>query len=226
MPYQSTPEQISRNARMAGAMYLAIIALGITSEFALRGPLTALGDGQATAQAIMADPLALRLSLLADTGMLLADIGLALLLFAVFSHVSRAVAGAAMIFRLMQAGVIAASLLALIGLLTLADQGALDGPTALALLDVHGTGYDLGLIFFGVNTVLTAWLAARSGLVPGWLPPLLYAAAAVYLVGSTVRLAAPELTPLIEPAYIIALIAEVSFMVILLRGFGRRLQPA
>ncbi|WP_439522968.1 DUF4386 family protein [Marivita sp.] len=35
---------------------------------------------------------------------------------------------------------------------------------ALILLDLHGRGYDLGLVFFGVNSLIMGLLVWRSGL--------------------------------------------------------------
>ena len=73
-------------------------------------------------------------------------------------------------------------------------------------------------IFFGVNTLLTAWLLRRSGMVPAWLPPLLAAAGLVYLVGSYTRLLAPGLNAAMQPAYAVAVIAELAFAILLLTG--------
>ncbi|MBF9034677.1 DUF4386 family protein [Rhodobacterales bacterium HKCCE2091] len=208
-------------ARLAGILYVAIILLGLGSELALRGPL--VGDGpDATWAAVSAHPTLFRLSILSDTALVVADIAIALVFFRLLRPVSEDIARAAMVFRLMQAAVIAASLLALVSAATLVATAPAPEPSTLArLIETHGTGYDLGLILFAVNTGLMAWLLVRSGLVPRWLPPLLWAAAAVYLVGGVTRIAAPGLNEAMQPAYVVPVIAEVALAVTLLLG-GQR----
>ncbi|MBF9060680.1 DUF4386 family protein [Rhodobacterales bacterium HKCCSP123] len=212
-------------ARMAGMLYLVIILCGMTAELALRGPLLAPGTAEGMLAAILAAPGLLRGAVLLDTVMVLADIGLAILLYRLLGRFGETAALAAMIFRLMQAAVIAASLLALVAI----DIAALRHDTATAgavgaLMELHGIGYDVGLVFFAVNTALTAWLLWRSGLVARALPPLLGTAALVYLAGSLTRILAPELNAAIQPAYALPLVAEGWLALALLTG--RRLGRA
>lgn len=208
-------------ARIAGCLYLLIILCGMSAELVFRGPLLAPGTAEGVLDAITAAPQVLRGAIMLDVVMILADVGLAVLLYRLLRHVSETVALTAMVFRLMQAAIIAASLLALVAVDALVLRG--DGATAglvRALMEVHGIGYDLGLILFAVNTGLTAWLLARSGLVPRALPWLLAATALVYLTGSITRLAAPEWNAMVQPAYLIALVAETWFALVLLLGRG------
>ena len=202
--------------RPTGLLYLGVIALGLTAEFAIRQPLVAPDDAAATWSAITTNLPLFRAGLLADVAMVLADIGLAVLFFALLSRVHPKWALAAMVLRLMQAAVIAASLLAMIGAAILVTQGPARPEMLLALIELHGMGYDLGLVFFGANTLITAWLLAGSGFVPRWLPPLLASAGLVYLAGSLTRLAAPEINALMQPAYLICIVAELALALSLL----------
>ncbi|SFI50396.1 DUF4386 domain-containing protein [Celeribacter neptunius] len=196
--------------RWAGVAYLGIILAGINSDMMFR-PM-ALSASDTSAQA-----LALRVSLILDSLMLMADVILALLLFSVFRAVNSGLAGAAMVFRLIQAVVIGASLMLQLVALQLPDMVA-------PLLAAQGDGYDLGLLFFAVNTGLMAHLLCHSGRAPKALPMLLMASAAVYLTGSLATLLAPGLAEAIQPAYAIPLLAELWFCLWLL--FGHRSQSA
>ena len=61
-------------------------------------------------------------------------------------------------------------------------------------------------------------LILRATGFPRWLGHLMTAAGIVYLAGSTLRFAAPDAGLLFQPAYLVAVAAEVSFAVLLLRG--------
>lgn len=200
-----------RQARFAGVCYLIIILCGVGAELALRGPLIDLTAAQVTAQAIEADSLRFRLSIIADLVMAVADAALAILLFGMFRSVSANLALGALVFRLLQSGLIAAGLLYL--------QVALlidDAELSLSFIALHAYGYDVGLIFFGVNCLLMAALMIRSGFVPRGLGIGIGLSGLVYLSGSVLRFLAPEAHPLIAPAYVVPLIAETAFCLWLL----------
>jgi hypothetical protein len=216
---------LTSTPRMAGIFYIVIILCGMTAELALRGPLLAPGTAEGTLTAILAAPGQLRGAILLDTVMVLADIALAILLYRLLKPFGEGLALAAMVFRLMQAAVIAASLMALVAVDVMAlRQGTAAADTVMTLMELHGIGYDVGLIFFAVNTGLTAWLLSRSGLVPRALPPLLATAALVYLAGSLSRIVAPDLNAALQAGYVVPLIAETWFALALLTG--RRMRSA
>ena len=64
-------------ARIAGALYLTIIAGGLFAQVAVRQPLTVGGDAAATARAIAADEQLWRAGLAVHLGYLLANVPLA-----------------------------------------------------------------------------------------------------------------------------------------------------
>lgn len=197
------PSQPQTLARSAGALYLVIILCGLTAELALRGPLLS-GTPDQVAAAMAANLPYLRLSLLADLVMLLADIALALVFFSLLRSRSEHLARAALVFRLGQAVLIGASLTAL------ASAPALlaDAPRiAVHMTELHAQGYDIGLILFGVNSLLMARLLA-AGPMPRVLPLGIAAAGLVYLVGGVLRLAAPGLVEAFQPAYLVCILAE------------------
>lgn len=198
-------------ARFAGLCYLIIILCGVGSEIALRGPLIDLSSAEATARAIGAETMRFRLSILADIVMALADAALAVLLFLMFRPVSSGLALSALVFRLLQSGLIAAGLLNLQAALLVSDADL-----ALSFITLHAYGYDLGLIFFAVNCMLIAHLVIQSGFVPRALGFGIGLSGLVYLMGSVLRFAAPELHGFIAPAYLVPLVAETAFCLWLL----------
>ena len=208
-----------RMARLAGLLYLVVIVTGLGAELALRGPLIDLGDAEATAAHIRAAPGTFRLALAADLAMALCDAGLAILLYLIFRAVAPGLALAAMVFRLIQTVLVAANLLALVtAWLVLTRADSLAGAPALALvfLDLHGHGYDLGLVFFGVNSLLMGWLVSRSGVIARLFGAGLALAGLVYLIGSGLRFFAPDWAAAFAPAYAITILAEAAFCLRLL----------
>ena len=125
---------------------------------------------------------------------------------------------------MIQAAVVGASLLhyyaALLVLSNAGDAVAFEAgqinALAMFFLEIHRHGYDLGLIFFGVSSLILGYLVIRSGHFPSILGYGLVAAASVYLSGSFTLFFAPQYMAFIEPVYIVPLIAELSFCLWLL----------
>lgn len=209
-----------RQVRSAGALYLIIITTGLSAELILRG--TGLPPALSTgAEALIGPHPALRLSLLADLVMLVADVALALLFFELLAPISLRLARAAMVFRLMQAALIGVSLIllsAVPGLLA-ADQPMM----AAQFSALHAAGYDVGLVLFGINSLLMAQLLCAAGL-PRIIAAGIGLSGLVYLTGSLARLIAPALLPWIEPAYAVPMLSESALCLWLL--ITGRLSPA
>ncbi|MCB1397200.1 MAG: DUF4386 domain-containing protein [Rhodobacteraceae bacterium] len=209
---------LTRMARWAGVLYLAIIVAGLGAELGVRARLIDLSDAGATAAAILSAPGLFRLGIAADLLMALCDAGLAILLYAIFRPVAPILALSALVFRLLQTALIAANLIALQTAWMLLTADGIDQAPALALvfLDLHGHGYDLGLVFFGVNSLMTGALIWRSGYFGRIFGAGLAAAGLVYLTGSVLRFFAPDLTDTFAPVYAITILAETAFCLRLL----------
>jgi hypothetical protein len=192
-----------RLVRIAGVLYLTIILCGLSAELLLRGPLLQ-GTPDQISQALGASVGQLRLSLVADVVMLIADVGLALVFFHLLRHISEPMALAAMVFRLGQAVFIGASLIALASapsLLTVAPR------IAVHMTELHAIGYDVGLILFAVNSGIMSMLLWRSA-VPNVIAGGIAASGLVYATGSLTRLVKPDWVAVVEPAYLIPMLAE------------------
>lgn len=208
-PTQADPARI----RAAGALYAVIILTGLGAELALRGPLISPGDAEATARAIRSGMGTFRAALVADVVMVVADIALALAFFALFRACRPGLALAAMVFRLMQAALIGASLLVLASVPLLLSTG--EDVLALHMTALHATGYDVGLILFGINSLIMAQLF-RSSALPRIIALGIAGSGLVYITGGLLRLAAPEMVATIQPAYLLPMLAETALCLWLL----------
>lgn len=213
-------------ARVAGLLYLAIIVLGVWSEAFVRSSLVVSEDAAATAARIGAADGLFRLSVAADSVMALCDVALAILLFVLLRRSGPLLAAMATAFRLVQSAIIGMNLtnqLDALGMLQRAGSMSPREANALALqsMQTHGFGYDLGLIFFGVSSVLVGALLWRSGRLARAIGALMAAAGVVYVVGSYLSFLSPASATAFEPLYLVPLIAETAFCAWLLAGAGR-----
>lgn len=218
-------------ARTAGVLYLIIIAFGIFSEVFIRSRIIVPGDAAATAGNLLASGGLFRFGFLADTLMVLSDVALAALLYVLLRPVHRTIALAATFFRLAQSAVLALNLLNYhAGLLVLEGGGPAQGFGADQLqslsylfLDLHGHGYDLGLILFGLHCILLGYLIYRSRYLPRVLGALATAAGVVYLIGSYTRFLFPGAVDLVAPVYIVAFVSELAICLwLLVKGVNVR----
>ena len=211
-------------ARITGALYLIIIVCGVYSGVFIRDQLVVTGDATATASNILASEWLYRVGFAADSIMLLSDVAIAILFYVLLKPVSKTLALTAAAFRLTQAAVLGfnllnyyAALLLLngVGYTTSFNTEQLN-TLALLFIDMHSHGYDLGLIFFGLSSIILGYLIIKSNYFPAILGYGLIAAAIVYLLGSYVNFLFPEYLSLIKPFYIIPLVAELSLCLWLL----------
>lgn len=209
-------------AQLTGAAYVLIISAGLWGEFVARGGM----DGaENLATLIATEAPRFRAGILADLVMATADIALAVLLFLLFERVHRGLALAAMVFRLIQTAILGANLLLLVAAVQLAtgahpDASLWVGP----LIALHASGYDVALVFFGVNSLATGTLIWMSGLFPRVIGAGIFAAGLVYIGGGVVRVMAPQMVASYEPMFLVPLVAEVTFCLALLAAgrFGKR----
>uniref|UniRef100_Q31FX5 DUF4386 domain-containing protein n=1 Tax=Hydrogenovibrio crunogenus (strain DSM 25203 / XCL-2) TaxID=317025 RepID=Q31FX5_HYDCU len=209
-------------ARLAGFLYLIIIVSGISGEVLVRGTLVD-ENGFTTVANILASPGLFKAGFVLDSIMLLADVAIAIVFYIIFRQVNRTLSLMAAAFRLVQAAVISVSLLSYFASYALINSIAApshinDESTKMImfLLDMHSFGYDLGLIFFSISTLILSFLIIRSNLFPTFIGYGLMASAVIYFVGSYIHFLIPSWTEFVEPAYIVPFIAELTFCLWLL----------
>lgn len=221
----------ARLARRTGLAYLGIIATGVFAEFAIRGSLVVADDPAATARNLADRPVLFGVGIGADVLMIALDVVVAFGLFGLLREVDRRLALAATVLRLLQGLVIAVSLVNLVAALRLAHDAVGPGGAVLAgpaqetldALERHALGYDAGLIAFGLSCLVLGRLLAGSGLVPRVLAVGMSASGLVYLAGSLAALAAPSLSAVVDPLYVLPFVVELSFAILLVtRGPARR----
>jgi Domain of unknown function (DUF4386) len=207
-------------ARLGGLIYLAIIGLGLFGEAFVRGSLVLSGDAAGTAANIQASPGLWRAGIAGDLLMHVLDVPLIVILYLLLRPVSRSLALLATLLNVVQTSVLVANKLTLVVpvLLLLSNPAYLSGLprqelNALSYLSIqlHGYGFGVGLIFFGVACLVRGHLIVRSGYFPKALGVLLGVAGIGYLVNSAALLLAPSLASAMFPAVLLpAFVGELA----------------
>jgi hypothetical protein len=179
-------------ARIAGLLYLVIIAAGIFAQFFARQSLIVPGDAAATAGNIMASETLFRASIAADLIMVIADVALALVFYLLFRPVSHGISLLAAFFRLIQAAMLGTNLLNLALALPLFAGTEQQQALGMLYLDAHALGYAIALAFFGISILLLGYLIFKSRYVPRIFGILLVAASAGYLLDTFARILLPN----------------------------------
>lgn len=220
------------SARVAGILYLIVIAFGIFAEVVVRSRLIVPGDPGATAAHILESESLFRLGFAADLVVFLSDVALAVVLYVLFRPVSKPLSLLAAAFRLTQTAIIGLNLLNMYGALLILKEADYLGQfsagqseaLALLYLDTHKYGYTLGLTFFGVSTLIIGYLAWRSRLVPKALGALLALAGLGYIVDSGAFFLVPGYDGSISPILLAPAIVGELWFALWLPLRGRRLQ--
>jgi Domain of unknown function (DUF4386) len=194
-------------ARLAGALYLGTIVFGLFAELGSRGSLIVGSDAAATARAILANGPLFRAGLVADLAMLACYVGVTTLFLDMFRPVHAGVSRMAAAFSLVGIAALAADtllLLAPLRLLATTPYLAALGPpqreaAALLALKVHGDGYDVSLVFFGIYCLMLGWLVWRSGFLPKAIGALMTLAGVCYILNSIADLTAPAFARMLSP---------------------------
>lgn len=215
-------------ARVAGALYLYIIAAGTFAELFVRSKLVSFTDPAATARNLLAQERLFRLGHAGEILHLACDVGVTTILYLLFRPVDRVLATAATLMRLACIVILAMTELTSFAALRLAGSGgylaALEPGErhALALLamKIHGDGYAVSLVFFGFGCLLTGLLILRAGFLPRPLGFLMVAAGLSYLVSSFAQILDPAFAARLFPAvFVPPFVGELSLALwLLVRG--------
>jgi len=179
-------------ARIAGLLYLIVIATGLFAEVFVRQALRVPGDASATAHNIQSSEMLYRVGFVADLFNFVCGLPGVLIMYVLFKPVNKYLISLAMFFVIIQTAIIAVNLLNQVSpLLFLGNDSYLSSftPNQLATLSLHALnlqaqGYGIGLVFFGCYCLIIGYLIYRSTLVPGVIGILYAIAGAAYLVNS------------------------------------------
>ncbi|HTI88946.1 MAG TPA: DUF4386 domain-containing protein, partial [Puia sp.] len=161
-------------ARIGGLIYLVIIILGGLDEAFIRSRLIVSGDVATTSHNIMASKELFRRSIVGDLIMQVCDIPSIVIFYILLKPVSKSLSLLAAFFNLIQTAILGINKIYL--LITLSFLGneeylkVFDPQQRHALaylsLDLHESGYGIGLIFFGFTCLIVGYLMFRSGYFP------------------------------------------------------------
>lgn len=212
-------------ARIAGLLYLIVIATGLFAEIAVRQAVKVSGDALATANNIQKSEMLFRFGVTADIVNFVCGLPCVLIIYFLFKRINKFLLQLALIFVIIQTAIIAVNLLNQTSpLQILGNDAYLQSfqPNQLATLsqlslNVQAVGYAIGLVFFGVYCLLVGFVVFKSKLVPKFLG-ILYAISGIgYLINSFTMLLSKEFeNPVFAYVAIPIFIGELSFSLWLL----------
>jgi hypothetical protein len=211
-------------ARIAGALYLAVIVLGIFAEGYALNHFRA-SDTSTFAQNILAEPTLWKLGTIANLLLGICAVASTGFLYVLLKPVNQNHAVFATIFCMLSLSVEIISKLCqflIKPLLTSISMGKAFDPAQLnalanMLLKAHDISFNIALILFGVTCIIWGYLILRSGYFPKFIGVLMQIAGVSYLISCFSVLFFPTFANIINPAILLpSLIGEGSFCLWLL----------
>ncbi|HMC76186.1 MAG TPA: DUF4386 domain-containing protein [Vicinamibacterales bacterium] len=224
MPPRSVVASPQLYARIGGALYLALIGLGIYLQLVM-GRVIVSGDATATAANLVAMEAQWRLAVACELLALVCVTALAMIYFVLLRPVNRELNLLATFLRMVGIAVEVMATLSLATALFPLGSGEYlaaftpDQLHAMAYLAIkaHGHGYAIALLFFGFTFLFHGRLIYRSGYLPTVLGLLIQIAGVAYLVNSFALFLAPSFQARIFPLILApAFVAELSLCLWLL----------
>lgn len=197
-------------ARIAGVLYLLIIIFGMCAQIFVRDHLVDYENATTTAKNILASEFLYRFGFVAELLMLICDVGVATILYLLLRDFNRSLNILSTFLRLVSiiilAGVALAHYASLYFLkenyLTSFDANQLAG-MALLSIKLHGAGYNISLLFFGMHLIFLGYLFYWSKLIPRLLAILLVLAGICYIINSFTWFLFPSAVNTIYPTIMI-----------------------
>ncbi|MFK7885535.1 MAG: DUF4386 domain-containing protein [Gammaproteobacteria bacterium] len=193
-------------ARLAGWLYLLVIAGGLFAELGVRQQLINAGDSHATALNILANENLYRLGMSINLAYLLCNIPFAVLFYEIFRATNRLVAIMILVGIAITTTIEAANLFNLLDALehltgpfyaslSLTDRYDL----AYASLQNFSSGFAISLVFFGAVCLLYARAIFESNLIPRLIGALIALTGVCYIFNSFAMFLAPDLAASLFP---------------------------
>src|SRR5712692_2500099 len=193
-------------ARVAGGLWLIVIAAGVFAYVA-GSSVIVRNDAAATAANILANESLFRLGFVADLIAGACYVGVTVLLYYLLKPVGSNLALLAAFFGLGGVAIGAASSVSRLAPLVLlrGDQYLSSFTTgqlqamALMSLKLHAQGFNLSMVFFGIQCFLVGFLIVRSSFLPRILGVLLAIAGLSYVSSSLANFLSPAFGALVSP---------------------------
>lgn len=181
------------NARLVGTLYLVVIAAGMWAQMFVRGHLMVSGDAGATAANILAHETQFRLGFAADLLGGVCYVAIVFLLYGLLKPANKHLSHFATFVGMAGSVIFAGNLLNhLAALIVLKNAQALaafspDQVHALAFvfLKLHGLGYGIAMLFFGLYMALIGAAILRASFLPRILGLFLVVGGIANVMGST-----------------------------------------
>ena len=209
----SSADSPQTTARLAGALWLIVIAVSIASLFAAPSVSTT-GSPAETAASILAAETPYRLAFALLFVGSLCYLGVTALLYELLRPVNRSVALFGAFAGLAGLTIGAASAVNELGALDLLKQASTAAPAAASQLQTiaqfalrDGPEFKVGMVYFGLQIASIGYLILRSTLVPRIIGGVLVAGGLSYIISSFATFVAPavgaRLSPLVIPVAIL-----------------------
>ncbi|HMH26366.1 MAG TPA: DUF4386 domain-containing protein [Gemmatimonadaceae bacterium] len=219
----SSADSPQTTARLAGALWLIVIAVSIASLFAAPS-VNINGSPAETAASILAAETPYRLAFALLFVGSLCYLGVTALLYELLRPVNRSVALFGAFAGLAGLTIGAASAVNELGALDLLKQASTAAPAAASQLQTiaqfalrDGPEFKVGMVFFGLQIASVGYLILRSGLVPRIIGGVLVAGGLSYIITSFATFVAPAVGARLSPMVIpIAILGEGSLTLWLL----------
>jgi hypothetical protein len=197
-----------RAARVAGFLYLAIMAIANFGQVYVPSKLFVPNDAAKTALNIMATERLFRLGIASDLLTWAGDIVLIVALYVILKSVNRNLALLALSWRLVETAILAVVTLHGFDVLGLLSGAAYlrefeaDRLQALTMLSIgaHAAGYNIGLMFFGLGSTVFSYLFFKSNYIPRILSALGVFASLVVAICTFAFVIFPNFALTAEPA--------------------------
>ena len=206
-------------ARVAGVLYLLIIAAGLFAQF-VRDQFIVPGNAAVTASHITERAFMFRLGLAADLSTFVCAVPLTIIFYVLLRPVHQNTALLVLVLTVVQDAIGGLNVLntyrplQLLGgapYLNAFNREQLEAMAMLSL-NAHSIGFNVAMIFFGFSCIALGYLLFVSGFFPKVLGVLLPIAGVCYLSLSTASLLSPRLASLLFPLILVpAFIGELSF---------------
>ena len=190
MPTPVSTDSPLFTARMAGALWLAVIA--VSALDVVTSSIIVSGDAAATARNILNSEFRYRLSVLAEFVGGALYVGVTALLYRLLKPVSRNLSLFAVLCGAIGIAVGAALTVQDLGVVTLlrsaqaapaADAGQINA-IALSSIRMFGLGFTVAMVYFGFQCATVGYLIARSGFMPKTIGILLAIGGSFYVLSS------------------------------------------
>jgi hypothetical protein len=229
MNKKNTSVSLRTVAIVAGLGLLLMAILAPIVQFNVFQSLIVPGDAKTTADNLLASVGIFRVGIVLFLIVAILDIIVAWALYILLKPANQSLSLLAAWFRVVYSAVLVAALVNLLSVLNILTGAGLSGlataPQVMLSLDAFQSGWDAGLVIFGLHLVVLGFLAFKSGYIPKWLGILLIIAGLGYMADSFGKFLLPGYNVTIS---LYTFIGEPLFMLWLfwksIKGFDKSLE--